>query len=152
MGDEVSLLLRERVVSPFRCVLMSRRAVFLVFSGGERPLTISDWSLIDGIMQDDARKAVTRPQQKNDLQLSWLARASATKLTSGLKHTCTALTCMLSPFCTSLLWLRHFLFSAQVRCCRWPGGESFATRVHRFFQLVLLALGRRNRKPKSCWT
>ena len=33
-----------------------------------------------------------------------------------------------------------------------PGSESFATRVRRLFQLVLLALGRRNRKPKSCRT
>ena len=33
-----------------------------------------------------------------------------------------------------------------------PGSESFVTRVRRLFQLVLLALGRRNRKPKSCRT
>ena len=32
----------------------------------------------------------------------------------------------------------------------YPGSKSFATRVRRLFQLVLLALGRRNRKRKSC--
>ena len=58
--------------------------------------------------------------------------------------------------------MQKFLLSAP-RCCGFvtscsqlkfvavvgPGSESFATRMHRFFQLDLLALGRRNRKPKS---
>ena len=63
--------------------------------------------------------------------------------------------------------MQKFLLSAP-RCCGFvtscsqlkfvavvgPGSESFATRVRRLFQLVLhvLALGRRNRKPKSCRT
>ena len=46
-----------------------KKRSFPRISGGERPLTIPDRSLIDGIMQDDARQAVNRPQQKNDLQL-----------------------------------------------------------------------------------
>ena len=38
-----------------------------------------------------------------------------------LQRCCSAGACEVSPFFTSLLWLRHSLFSAQVRCCRRPG-------------------------------
>ena len=38
-----------------------------------------------------------------------------------LQRCCSAGACEVSPFYTSLFWLRHSLFSAQVRCCRRPG-------------------------------
>ena len=47
---------------------------------------------------------------------------------------CSAGASEVSPFYTSLLWLRQSLFSAQVRVAVvGPGSESFATRVRRLF-------------------